>query len=308
MTKKPEQRPYYRTAALLGAQQQPYGGRVRTPGRAQTPTRGRTSGSRARQAELHLDIPWKLVALFMLIGAVTLWLLVDNSWYLMGDNIRVIGASSQETAFNVAIASDLLGWHGLRLRPHAAVTAIVEQVPAIITAQVECNRFPAECVIRVKEREPVLNWIAQNAGGQNSEAPTDSIYWIDAEGVLFSAHEVRAGLPVVRGPLPAVAEDASSRVRVAVLEGVTALAALGIDSTADGNGLEYHPERGLIWTDPQGRRVAFGVGANMEARWNIYLALIAHLEARTVAGNGVFPWTIDVRFPEGPTYSLERLW
>ena len=306
MKKKSEQRPYYRTAALLGAQQQPYGGRMRAPARTQTPTRA--YGSRARQSELHLDIPWKFVALFMLIGAVVLWLLVDNQWYLMGENIRVIGTSSQETALNVAIASDLLGWHGLRLRPHAATTAIMEQVPAIIAAQVECNRFPAECVIRVKERQPVLNWIAENVSGQDLAASTAGIYWIDAEGVLFPAREVSAGLPVVRGPLSALEEGANTRARVAVLDGVTALAALGIDSTADGTVLEYHPERGLIWTDPQGRRVAFGVGANMEARWNIYLALIAHLEARTVAGNGVFPWTIDVRFPEGPTYSLERLW
>ncbi len=288
MTKKPEQRPYYRTAALLGAQQPPYGGRVRM--------------------ELHLGIPWKFIAMFALIGAAVLWLLLDNQWYLMGEDIRVIGASSQETALNVAIASDLLGWHGLRLRPGAATTAIIEQVPAIIAAQVECNRFPAECVIRVQEREPALNWIAENTGENGGETSTAGTYWIDAEGVLFPAHEVRAGLPVVRGPLPALEETPDSHALVAVLDGVTALAALGIDSTADGNSLEYHPERGLIWTDPQGRRVAFGVGANMEARWNIYVALIAHLEARTVAGNGVFPWTIDVRFPEGPTYSLERLW
>ena len=261
-----------------------------------------------------MDIPWKFIALFTLIGAAVIWLLVDNDWYLMGEDIRVIGASSQETAVNVALASDLLGWHGLRLRPRAATAAILEQVPAITEAQVECNRFPAECVIRVQEREPVLNWVAGNTVRSNSEASATSgtsvtgIYWIDAEGVLMPANEVRTELPVVRGPLPNLEEGADSRTRVAVLEGVTALAALGITADANGNGLEYHPERGLIWTDPQGRRVAFGIGANMEARWNIYVALIAHLEARTAAGDGVFPWTIDVRFPEGPTYSLERLW
>ena len=291
MTKKPEQRPYYRTAALLGAQQQPYGGR---PRRSYAPS--------SRTANVPLAIPWKFIALCTLIGAAVLWLLVDNNWYLMGENIRVIGASSHETAVDVAMASDLLGWHGLRLRPRAATAAITEQVPAITEAQVECNRFPAECVIRVQEREPVLNWVAENAVG------TGGVYWIDAEGVLMPANEVRAGLPIVRGPLPNLEEGANSHALVAVLDGVTALAALGITANAEGNGLEYHLERGLIWNDPEGRRVAFGVGASMEARWNIYVALIAHLEARTAAGDGIFPWTIDVRFPEGPTYSLERLW
>jgi len=311
MKKKPGQRPYYRTAALLGAQQQPYSGRSRTA--AQARSRSRASGSRARTPDLHLDIPWKLVALLMLVGAVALWLLVDSSWYLMGEDIRVIGATSQETALNAAIASDLLGWHGLRLQPRAAAAAITEQVAAITEAQVECSRFPAQCVIRVKERTPVLNWVTENA-----------IHWVDAEGVLLPTHAVRADLPVVRGPLSspvaaelgpgsfaagnpallAAAEKAEYRARVKVLEGVTALAALGITSEA----WEYQPDRGLIWTDPQGRRVAFGVGADMETRWNIYVALIAHLEARAAAGNGVFPWTIDVRFPDGPTYSLERSW
>ncbi|MBN2389427.1 MAG: hypothetical protein JXR84_01805 [Anaerolineae bacterium] len=295
MTKKKEQRPYYRTAALLGAQQQPYGGRARR-------------STSARTADLHMDIPWKFIALFTLIGAAIIWLLVDNNWYLMGEDIRVIGASSQETAVNVALASDLLGWHGLRLRPRAAAAAITEQVPAITEAQVECNRFPAECAIRVQEREPVLNWVAESTVGSNSETSVTGIYWIDAEGVLMPANEVRTELPMVRGPLPDLEEGANSRARVAVIDGVTALVALGVTADTNGNGLEYHPGRGLIWTDPQGRRVAFGVGANMEARWNIYLALITHLEARTAAGDGVFPWTIDVRFPEGPTYSLERLW
>lgn len=297
MTKKSEQRPYYRTAALLGAQQQPYSGRPRS-----ARTRSYAPGPRARTMNVHLDIPWKLVALFALISAAALWLLVDSNWYLMGEDIRVMGASSQETALKVVMASDLLGWHGLRLRSRAATAAIMEQVPAITTAQVECNRFPAECLIRVEEREPVLNWLTENTVGNSG------IYWIDAEGVLMPASDVRVELPVVRGTLLDLEEGAHSRARVAVLDGVTALAALGITANADGTSLEYHPERGLIWTDPQGRRVAFGVGANMEARWNIYVALITHLEARTAAGDGIFPWTIDVRFPEGPTYSLERLW
>ena len=63
MKKKPEQRPYYRTAALLGAQQQPYGG-------LRMPARSRASGAGVRQPELHLDIPWKFIAMFALIGAV----------------------------------------------------------------------------------------------------------------------------------------------------------------------------------------------------------------------------------------------
>ena len=62
---------------------------------------------------------------------------------------------------DIAVASDLLGWHGFRLRPRAAEALIVEKVPAMTEAQVECYRFPASCMIEVVERTPVLNWVTE---------------------------------------------------------------------------------------------------------------------------------------------------
>ncbi|HQE92872.1 MAG TPA: cell division protein FtsQ/DivIB [Anaerolineae bacterium] len=268
MKKKKGKRLYYRTAALLSTQPQVY-------------TRERY-GHHAQSA---LNIPWKLIGLLILVGGSLMWLLLDDRWYLMGEDIRIVGAGSTTTAREVAIASDLLGWHGLRLRPRTAETLIVEKVITVTEAHVACQRFPASCTVQVQERIPSLNWV--------TEAGT---YWVDAEGILIPTQEVRAGLPVVRGPLP---DMENTQALVPVLQGVQALAALGVATEA----LEYHPQRGLIWTDPQGRRVAFGVGSEMQARWQIYTALVAHLDARNV-----FPWTIDVRFPESPTYSLERLW
>ncbi|HOT92071.1 MAG TPA: hypothetical protein PLJ78_09815 [Anaerolineae bacterium] len=265
---KTRKRLYYRTAALLAPQPQVY-----------------PRARRGRYAEQARDIPWRLILALLLVGSSILWLLLDDRWYLMGEDLQIIGASTSQTARTVAIASDLLGWHGLRLRPRVAEKHILEQVPAVTTAQVECRRFPATCTISVTERAPVLNWVSGS-----------EMYWVDKVGLRFPASEVRAGLPIVRGPIP---DPEKPRLLVSVLEGVQALTALGVATDE----LEYHPQRGLIWTDPQGRRVAFGVGPEMRARWDIYRALVAHLDARQV-----FPWAIDVRFPENPTYSLERLW
>jgi hypothetical protein len=78
------------------------------------------------------------------------------------------------------------------------------------------------------------------------------------------------------------------------------LEALGISSEE----ITYHPQRGLVWIDPRGSRIAFGVGADMmEKRWYVLQALLANLDAR-----GIFPMTVDVRFPSAPTYSLEKSW
>jgi hypothetical protein len=84
-----------------------------------------------------------------------------------------------------------------------------------------------------------------------------------------------------------------------VMEGVAALAELGLPAA----GLEYNAQRGLIWVDSEGRRIAFGVGSDMRTRWRVYELLTDQLKAQ-----GIFPWTMDVRFPGGVTYSLERSW
>ncbi len=86
---------------------------------------------------------------------------------------------------------------------------------------------------------------------------------------------------------------------ISVQQGLAALATLGIPTTA----LEYTPERGLIWTDPEGRRVAFGAGSDMAARWQMYQVLVEHLAAQ-----GITPQVLDVRFPGAATYSLDRSW
>lgn len=253
---------YYRTTALLGAQQQPYA-----------------------HARSNVHIPVKLVAALVVVVGVLMWVWLDDRWYLSGENIQITGTNSPATAMDIAVASDLLGWHGFRLHPRAAEALIVEKVPAITAAQVQCGRFPANCVIEVVERTPVLNWVTEGA-----------TYLVDDGGMVFPTQTVRPDLPVIHGPM-LNPEDAQTLLPV--VQGAKSLIAIGVAPDK----LEYNIERGLIWTDPEGRRVAFGTGPEMEPRWRIYEALVSYLETRNV-----FPWSIDVRFPGGPTYSLERAW
>ncbi len=265
---------YQRTAALLGAQ--PRMQAIRAPRRAAQPRAlPRISG--------------KILLPLILIAVVAGWLFMDNRWYLTGENLQVFGASSTTLAREAALASDLLGWHGLFLRSQEAQDLILEHVAGVTSAEVKCHRYPATCVISITERTPVMVW------------QTDTVaYCADKDGVLFQAPAdqatLLAGLPTVRGPLPGKVADGIGQE---VFQGIEALKELG----AAVNALEYHPQRGLIWVDPEGRRVAFGVGPDMAVRWQVYTALAAHLEAR-----GIFPWSLDVRFAYGATYSMERAW
>ncbi len=268
--KRKKQRNYYRTTALLGAQPQVAAKKRKT--------------RRSMQRSLR-EFPWKRVAPLLAILALALWVWLDNRWYVMGEDLEVANASSNTLAYDVALASDLLGWHAFWLDTDAATEQILAAAPGVTSAEVACRRFPAQCTIHVSEREPALIW--------ESEA---GVKWVDAEGVVFAARAGGMDLPIIHGPLPAL-ED--GRIPADILAGVEALIELGIPADR----LGYLPERGLIWVDEEGRRVAFGVGPEMDARWAIYQALIADLEARKI-----FPWTVDVRFPNAPTYSLERVW
>ncbi len=264
--------PYHRTAALLGAQARPTS-RVR----------------RRRRRRQSVRIPWKLVVVVVLavalVGSFFGWLTMDDDWYVTPNRLHVAGISSAALARDIALVSELLDVHGLLLRESATAELLSERFVGLTATEVTCQRFPAECTIYVEERQPVLIWITE---GQ--------MYWIDAEGLVFPAYETRPDLPQIEGPLP---DQLTFRRRLAVFQGIQALGAIGVPVDE----LEYNPERGLVWSDTEGRRVAFGVGEDMQPRWEMYLALVAHLEAKNI-----FPWTIDVRFPGGPTYSLERAW
>jgi cell division septal protein FtsQ len=255
-------RKYHRTAALLNAQPRPAAQR-------KTLRVGRAN-------EL-----WRPLLAVLLLSAVGLWLVLDARWYVDRTRLEVMGASLQ-TAREVALAGEVLGLHGLWLRPGEVVSRVQATVPVVTDVAVGCYPYPAQCVIAVRERQPVLAW--QTEGGT---------YWVDGAGVVFAARDGRESLPLVRGALP------GERVPEAVLEGVNALLALGLPRDK----LRYHPQRGLTWTDAEGRRVALGTGREMGARLDAYRALIADLEAR-----GIFPWGIDVRFPAAPTYAMEPVW
>ncbi|MGC9400085.1 MAG: cell division protein FtsQ/DivIB [Anaerolineae bacterium] len=255
-------RPYRRTAALLGAQPQ---------ARRRTETRW------------YLGVSWRVVVPIVLLTGLLLWVWLDPRWYVSAERLGVAGTSSLDTAREVALAGEVLGLHGLWLHPRQVVSRVVHEVPVVTGAEVERALYPARCLIRIQEREPVLLWQTE-----------ERLFGVDSHGVIFPTSQPSEEVPVLRGPLPQgeiVSQD--------VLSGVQALQALGLSVDA----LAYHPTRGLVWTDEAGTQVAFGLGAEMGRRWRMYQALRRDLEAR-----GLRPRTVDVRFPEALTYSLVGSW
>lgn len=256
---------YRRTAALLGAQ----------------PTVARQQ--KARSVGGTVTIPWRLLLPVVGVVATLLWLWLDPAWYVAATRIRVVGATDFETRREVALAGQVLGLHGLWLRPSTIISEVLAAVPVVEQVQIAYQVYPAGCTLTVKEREPVLLWVT----------PEGSV-WVDAEGVVMPVRDARAELPVVHGPLPE-----GEKVPQAVLDSVAALRALALPEGA----LGYHPQRGLLWSSPEGPVVAFGLGTEMLPRWQLYTRLLESLRAQ-----GIMPRAIDVRFMQAPVYTLTDEW
>ncbi|TFG72948.1 MAG: hypothetical protein E4H27_01670 [Anaerolineales bacterium] len=242
---------------------------------------------RKKRVAQPFHFPWKVVIIGVLVNALAIWIFFGDPWYLLAEDVSLYGVSTVEIATEVLVASDLVGWHAFRLQPQKAAERVLAAVPGLVDVDINCTIFPASCEFYVTQRAPILAW--HTASG---------VYWTDQEGRVFPAVSDRPDLPFVTGPLPAETSQYTATIR-ATQQGVVSLIALGVPADA----FEFNQQRGLIWNDPDGRRIAFGVGPEMQMRWQVYHELVEHLEAE-----GIFPYVIDVRFPGGVTYSLERSW
>jgi hypothetical protein len=223
--------------------------------------------------------------LLLLAGAVivgALWLAVDERFYVY--HADVVGAVrvSRDEIFE---ASGLAGLHILWARPAEIERRILEALPTVESAQVQCN-LPAKCAIVIVERQPRMKWDEDGL-----------VWWIDADGVIFHAQDTLPGGWTIRGPLPRDEDGRlDERVRVALAE----LWATGKDVASE---FEYVPERGLVFTDERGWRVILGQRPGMARRLQVLERLTADLEAR-----GVVPQYVDVRFADAPYYSMTNDW
>ena len=198
---------YYRTAALLGPQEQHVAFRT-------TPQ--------------PITIPWRLVAALAVVAAVVLWLNLGNVWFLDWDDMSVRGVSSAQLAYDIKEKSDLLGYHRFFLNPDAGVEPVLAALPQLEDLQVRCAIFPTQCEFVATVRQPVLAW--EHNGRQ---------LWVDQAGVAFPPQAEGVQLPLIRGPLPEL--DDTQGV-ADIYAGVQALAALNVSVAA----LDYSKQMGLI--------------------------------------------------------------
>lgn len=231
-----------------------------------------------------------LLSLAVVVGG-TLWLTLDDRFYIY--RIDVVGAqrTSPEEASQ---ASGLSGLHILWARPNRIEARILKALPALEGAQVGCRLrasgssagLSAACDVAVVERQPRVTW------DENGR-----LWWVDADGMIFSAEERLAEGWLVQGPLP---RDKGARLEERASVALNELWETGAHVSPV---LQYVPGRGFVLTDERGWRVIVGQGPGMARRMQMLEWLAADLQAR-----GVTPRFVDLRFLHAPYYSVTNDW
>jgi len=224
------------------------------------------------------SLPPRLINALVLVVAG--WLLY---WFSSADLFYITGLQIKgESIFSEAELMTVAGLDGVNIFwvDTRTVERAIEALPEVEAARVRC-RLPAECVVRLVEKQALFVW-----------RQGDADVWIAAEGTVLPA----------RGELPnAIVMDAGASTALrpgdqldpALVAAVRDLERLQPEVRL----YQFTDQYGLSFRNAYGWLVRLGHGQKTETKLNLMRALSDYLASR-----GIAPTFIDVRFPEAPYY------
>jgi hypothetical protein len=234
------------------------------------------------------------ISFFLLLACLGLIYGMYTSEVYLINKVTVIG-NQRIQADELEMALGIWNEPAFTVNPAQIEYNLLASYPELISAQVQVS-LPAEIIIQVRERIPVLVW--QQAG---------QVTWVDAQGYAFPPRGVADGLVVVQAAgtpfLPANFDMSQTLGARAFMtpELATAIAALS-PTMPEGASLVYDPEYGLGWQDPLGWQVYFGhSGTEMPVKLNVYLSMVDYLMKRDIQ-----PALISVEYPSAPFYRMKE--
>lgn len=252
-----------------------------------------------------IHLGWRLIsgAVFLLSLAVVISFTSVSTFQV--NSIRLTGAErlNPDVVFSQI---DLAGKTILQVVPEDVKTTLEEAFPGVKNASVMVG-FPAVVTIRVEEREPVILWMEES-----------SSYWIDAEGIMFPVFGEAEVLQIVSAagsppPAPEVftpdLDDETGTIShlldtrwpsttPAFVEAVLSLREIVPEESV----LQYNPQFGLGWQDPNGWLVYFGQDTSyLEMKLAGYQHILAELQDQNVN-----PALISLEFLHAPFIRLEQ--
>lgn len=220
--------------------------------------------------------------------------------------------SGEEILSVVALTGDSI----ITVQPEEVKASIENNFPSLSSVDVSVG-LPASVSIRVTERQPLVLWQLESVS-----------YWIDEEGILFTPRgEAEVLLTVTATDYPPAAssvevaeenaeEEAVEEIEEEIEESSTA-DELTLNRTTpefvqgilamreyipEGSSLQYNPDFGLGWQDPNGWMVYFGKDiSEMDLKLVEYETIVTTLTAQNLV-----PALISLEFIDAPFYRLEQ--
>jgi cell division septal protein FtsQ len=215
----------------------------------------------------------------MVISAV-LFVIFGDTFYIT----RVSIAGNVRTpAQEILQISEIGGQHILWVKYGEAVERIVNGIPSIKSARVDCQ-LPNKCTIKVQERQPSVAW---QFGG--------AVTWIADDGMAFAARVVNGEdlklitIEAPQGPALLPGKEADQHIVNAALAVAKALPNV--------RHYKYSTEHGLEFQSSRDFPVYLGLGENMADRAMLWKAVEAQLDQQ-----GTTPKFVDLRYPVAPYF------
>lgn len=237
----------------------------------------------------NVHIGWRVVSGFIAgVALIALYFMWSSSAFTVSA-IDLRGAERLDAAAVDSVLK-VVGSSIFSVQSDQLFNGLRDQFPELETVSVGVG-FPANIVVRVEERAPMLVW--EQAG---------LTVWVDAAGVSFIPQGSSEGLikvTALEAP-PTLDADNYAQHQLIRPEMVKAIQALS-QIAPQGAPLIYDPRLGFGWTDPGGWDAFFGQdGQNMTQRLAVYLAILSELSSRNLT-----PTLISVAQLHAPYYRMD---
>lgn len=253
----------------------------------------------------NINLDWRLLSGVLFILSLAMIFVFSGFSTFEVSAITLEGA--QRLAGETILSTvSLSGTSIISIKPDEVENRVLEDFPSIKEAHVTTG-LPASVTIQVVERQPIILWQQENAS-----------LWIDAEGIMFPVRgEAEVPLTVIANGDPPAVESAQENVdedesiNLSLLaqptypettpefvKGVLSLK----DYVPENSSLQYDPQFGLGWQDPNGWLVYFGRDiSEIDIKLAEYQTIIEALQAENLT-----PAMISLEFLHAPFYRLEQ--
>lgn len=236
-----------------------------------------------------VQIGWRALSAIAMLWLALLLLFAGTSPSFRVSQLQLIGAER----ISLQEISSLLGISGRSIfsLERSELEAIINDAYPEINGVIVSFGLPAEVLVDLDERAPVLAWVQSGI-----------TVWVDEIGIAIIPQNEDGSLPVVEAleSPPDLIGDEFHRhqiITAPMVEMISLISRLAPPSST----LFYDPELGFGWQEPGAWQAFFGhSSAQLDQRFAIYQEITAELSER-----GVVPTLISVAHLHAPYYRID---